>query len=98
MGRSSLATGPIGTAAASSVAASTAFAPASVIPAATAAARSAPLLARLGLVHRQRTSLIIRSIEGVDCRLSFGVVAHLDKSEAAGPAGVSIGNYLGAGH
>src|SRR6516162_10151262 len=65
-----VAVAEVSAAAARSVAAAF-FAPASVVAATRPAAS---VLARLGLVHRQRTPLIIRSVKRVDSRLSFGVV------------------------
>src|SRR5262249_51281338 len=85
---------PAATAAVAAAAAPTA---AIAAPAAAAAAVAAPAAAALlgtGLVHREGPALVLQAVEGGDGRLGLGVVAHLDKAEPLGPAGVAVHDHL----
>src|SRR5262245_24468146 len=87
-GRSAL---PAAATAAAAVEAAVAARPA----AAEAAAGARALLARLGLVDRQRAALELGAVQVGD-RL-VGALAHLDEAEAAGAAGLAVVDDLGPG-
>src|SRR5262249_37796896 len=90
-----IAATPTAVATAATAAATAAAVAATATAAATAAAA---VLARPGLVDRQRPALVVRAVEGVDGALRPRVVIHSHEPEPARPAGLPVGNHLGPGH
>src|SRR6516164_712015 len=58
--------------------------------------KGAAIFARLGFIHQQRPTLVICPIERLNGLLSFGLIAHLDESKTARPAGLLVRDHLGA--
>src|SRR5687767_11384504 len=63
-----------------------------------AASGAAALFAGPGLVDCQGSALELLAVERLNGLLGLGVVLHLDEAEAPRPAGLPIGNHLGARH
>ena len=61
------------------------------VSATTTAARRAIGLGT-GFVHVHRSAVKLGAIQGGDCAVALGIVAHLDESEAAGLSCVTIGH------
>jgi hypothetical protein len=80
--------------AAESTASSTSTAAAPISTAAAAAA----FFAGAGFVDGQGAATVLLSVEGVDRRLGFGVVRHLDKAESLAATGIPVVNDLGRNH
>jgi hypothetical protein len=57
---------------------------------------AAPVFARLGLVDRQSSTVVILIVEAVDRGLGLSLGVHLDEPETLAPAGVAVLNDLGA--
>src|SRR4051812_44954145 len=64
------------------------------IAAAASAAAAAAVFLRLGLVDGEGPAVLFDAVQRGDRRLCFGVISHLDKSEALASAGVAIGDDL----
>src|SRR5690606_7516337 len=88
--------------AAAATAAATIAAPAAAAtePTAAAAAEAAAgtVLAGPGLIHDQRPPAHVVPVEGADGRVGLAGVAHLDETEAAGAAGLAVGDDRGVVH
>jgi hypothetical protein len=91
---SATATASIATAAATSATTASIATAAST----TSTASTTPVLARPGFVYGQGPTAILGAIEGIDRLLRLAIILHFHKAEAARPAGLAVGDHLGAGH
>src|SRR4029079_3422940 len=66
--------------------------------AAAAAVATRPLFARTRLVDADRAAVEGLPVHAVDCRLRFGIRAHLDEAEALGAASVAVHHDLRRRH
>ena len=66
-----------------------------LVPAAPiAVAAATAILARSGLVHRERPALVLRFIQSADRRLCLGLAGHLREAKAFTAAGVTVRDRL----
>src|SRR5262249_13564271 len=97
-GRSLVAPAPVGAASVAAAAAAAHAPTATSVAAAAATTAAATLLPRLGLADGQGPAAAIRALGGVDGLRGLTVIVHADEPEAARPAGLPVGNHLGASH
>jgi hypothetical protein len=78
-------------------AAATTAAAAETSTATATTAATAPLIPRLGFIHRQRSATEVGTVEGRDCTIGFAVIFHFDEAESTRAPCLTVHDHLGPG-